>query len=112
MADGSYYVYMLRCTDGSLYTGSTPDIARRLRQHYYHRAGCAKYTKSHPVAALEALWRTQDRSSALRLEARIKRLTRAEKTALLEKPETLTERFPDLAAEHRPDVTLEQYLEE
>lgn len=110
MADGSYYVYMLRCTDGSLYTGSTPDVTRRLRQHCMQLSGGAKYTRSHPVTALEALWRTPDRSTALRLEARIKRLARAEKTELIAHPETLMERFPDLEAEYLPGAALEQYL--
>ena len=49
--DKRHYVYLLRCADGSLYTGMTPDIARRLRQHVEHLAGCAKYTRSHPVTA-------------------------------------------------------------
>lgn len=112
MADDSCYIYILRCADGSLYTGSTPDIARRLRQHYYHLPGCAKYTRSHPVVALEALWRAPDRSTALRLEARIKRLTRTEKTALLACPETLAARFPGTEAEYLPGVTLTQYIAE
>ena len=110
MADAPYYVYMLRCSDGSLYTGSTPNVARRLRQHCMQLSDGAKYTRSHPVTALEALWRTPDRSAALRLEARIKRLTREEKTALLQAPETLAERFPDTEAEHLPGASLEQYL--
>ena len=53
--DKRHYVYLLRCADGSLYTGMTPDIARRLRQHVEHLAGCAKYTRSHPVTALALL---------------------------------------------------------
>lgn len=111
VADGAYYVYMLRCADGSLYTGSTPDIVRRLRQHCMQLSGGAKYTRSHPVTALEALWRTPDRSAALRLEARIKRLTRVEKTALLQAPEAIAERFPGTEAEHLPGAALEQYLQ-
>lgn len=111
VADGAYYVYMLRCADGSLYTGSTPDVARRLRQHCMQLSGGAKYTRSHPVTALEALWRTPDRSAALRLEVRIKRLTRAEKTELLARPEALFERFPDTEAEFLPGAVLEQYLQ-
>lgn len=110
MADGAYYVYMLRCADGSLYTGSTPDVTRRLRQHCMQRSGGAKYTRSHPVTALEALWRTPNRSAALRLEACIKRLTRAEKNDLLARPETLFEQFPGTEAEHLPNAALEQYL--
>ena len=50
--DKRHYVYLLRCADGSLYTGMTLDIARRLRQHVERLPGCAKYTRSHPVTAL------------------------------------------------------------
>ena len=50
--DKRHYVYLLRCADGSLYTGMTPDIVRRLRQHVARLPGCAKYTRSHPVTAL------------------------------------------------------------
>ena len=39
--DKRHYVYLLRCADGSLYTGMTPDIARRLRQHVERLPGCA-----------------------------------------------------------------------
>jgi len=53
--DKRHYVYLLRCADGSLYTGMTPDIARRLRQHVERLPGCAKYTRSHPVTALALL---------------------------------------------------------
>ena len=56
--DKRHYVYLLCCADGSLYTGMTPDIARRLRQHVERLPGCAKYTRSHPVTALVLLLTT------------------------------------------------------
>ena len=68
--DKRHYVYLLRCADGSLYTGMTPDIARRLRQHVEHLAGCAKYTRSHPVTALALLLTTDTATTARQLEAR------------------------------------------
>ena len=55
--DKRHYVYLLRCADGSLYTGMTPDIARRLRQHVEHLAGCAKYTRSLPTQRSAAIRR-------------------------------------------------------
>ena len=65
--DKRHYVYLLHCADGSLYTGMTPDIARRLRQHVERLPGCAKYTRSHPVSRAIA-WRSsclgRDRASA------------------------------------------------
>ena len=74
------FVYMLRCADGSLYTGSTTDLDRRLAAHQSGRG--AKYTRSH--GPVEVVYREAcaDRSAALRREAAIKRLTRSEKLAL------------------------------
>jgi putative endonuclease len=72
---------MLRCGDGSLYTGSTNDLARRLAAH---RAGTASaYTRSRRPIRLAYRETARDRSAALRREAAVKRLTRAEKLALL-----------------------------
>lgn len=74
------FVYMLRCADGSLYTGWTVDLDRRLAAH---AAGTAsRYTRSRLPVALAAVWPMPDRSAALREEARIKRLSRAQKLAL------------------------------
>lgn len=75
-------VYILRCADGTLYTGSTDDFARRLATH---RAGKgAKYTRSR--TPLEPVYRElcENRSSALKREWAIKHLTRQEKLALCE----------------------------
>ena len=63
--DKRHYVYLLRCADGSLYTGMTPDIARRLRQHVERLPGCAKYTRSHPVTALALLLTTDTATTCL-----------------------------------------------
>jgi len=76
-----YYVYILRCGDGSLYTGITTDVARRCAQH--NSGHGAKYTRSRlPV---EAVYREAqpDKSAALRRERAIKALTRAEKLRLI-----------------------------
>jgi predicted GIY-YIG superfamily endonuclease len=75
------FVYLLRCSDGSLYCGWTNDLDRRLAAH---RAGTAsRYTRSR--RPLELAWSTPvtDRSTAMREEARIKRLPRAQKLALV-----------------------------
>ena len=88
-----YYVYMLRCRDGSLYTGMATDLRRRMRAHTEKTAACARYTRSHPPMALEAAWQTQTRSDALRLEALIKRLDRARKLALIAAPESVNAVF-------------------
>jgi putative endonuclease len=75
------WVYVLRCRDDSLYTGWTVDLERRLARH---RAGTAsRYTASRLPVDLELAIPMTDRSAALREEARIKRLPRAAKLALL-----------------------------
>ena len=75
------WVYLLRCRDGSLYTGWTVDLDRRLARH---QAGTAsRYTASRRPVALELALPMGDRSAARREEARIKRLPRAAKLALI-----------------------------
>ena len=75
------YVYLLRCADGSLYCGWTSDPERRLRQH---QAGTAsRYTKRRRPVEYALLIPADDRSAALREEARIKKLSRREKLSLI-----------------------------
>jgi putative endonuclease len=75
------WVYLLRCRDGSLYTGWTVDLDRRLARH---RAGTAsRYTASRRPVELALAIPMADRTAARREEARIKRLRRAAKLALL-----------------------------
>ena len=81
-----WYVYILRCEPDTLYTGSTPDMERRLRQHLSQVSGGAKYTRSHPPRSLAALWEVPDAHAAHSLEWHIKRLKRPEKDALLQDP--------------------------
>jgi len=74
------YVYLLRCADESLYCGWTTDVERRLAAHL---AGTAsRYTRSRRPVELAAVIPVADRGAALREEARIKRLPRAEKLRL------------------------------
>jgi putative endonuclease len=75
------WVYLLRCGDGSLYTGWTTDLERRLARH---RAGTAsRYTASRLPVALVLAMPMATRTAARREEARIKQLPRAGKLALL-----------------------------
>ncbi|HYU37772.1 MAG TPA: GIY-YIG nuclease family protein [Gemmatimonadales bacterium] len=74
-------VYMLRCRDGSLYTGITNDLSRRLGRH---RAGTASaYTRARRPVRLVYQERQPDRSAAQRREAAVRRLSRREKLALV-----------------------------
>lgn len=86
----SYYVYMLRCTDGTLYTGITTDMERRFAEHAGGGRKGAKYTKKHTPEAVAALWRAENRSEALKSEWYIKHLTRQKKLLLCEMPEQLS----------------------
>lgn len=109
-----YYVYIVRCRDGSLYTGLAKYLCRRMREHYERTAACAKYTRSRPVTALEAVWRTETRSGAASLEALIKSLPRARKLALIAAPDTLLHRYADRLPTQEytplPGVTLQSCL--
>ena len=110
---GTYYVYILRCRDGSLYTGLTNDLPRRWALHVSGRG--AKYTRAHLPEAVAALWRCGDKSAAARLEYAVKTLPRAAKLALLDVPEQVGQVFPALAQYDYAPVrgeTLAHLLEE
>ena len=78
----SAWVYLLRCADGSLYTGWTVDLDRRLARH---AAGTASaYTRSRRPVELAFALAMPDATAARREEARIKALPRAQKLALLD----------------------------
>lgn len=77
-----WYLYILRCGDGSLYTGITDDVARRLSAH---RAGKgAKYTRGRGPLELVYQEELEDKSHALRRELEVKAMKRSEKLALFE----------------------------
>lgn len=78
-------VYILECGDGSLYTGITDDLPRRLQAHSSGRG--AKYTRGRGPLKLRYQQLCQDRSAALRREMQIKALPRSEKLKLLQSGE-------------------------
>ncbi|HEY7966368.1 MAG TPA: GIY-YIG nuclease family protein [Solirubrobacteraceae bacterium] len=75
------FVYILRCADGSLYTGWTVDVQRRLASHRAGRG--SRYTRARLPVELVAELPADSASDARRLEARIKRMPRARKLELL-----------------------------
>jgi putative endonuclease len=77
----AWWVYLLRCGDGSLYAGATNDLDRRVAAHAKGTGG--RYTRSRLPVALVHAERARDRGSALRREAALKRLTREEKLELV-----------------------------
>jgi len=76
----SWTVYLLKCADGTLYCGCTNDLPKRLAAH--NRGQGAKYTRSRRPVALAWQEEQPDRSAALRREAQVKKLSRAQKLAL------------------------------
>ena len=77
-----YYLYILKCKDGSLYTGITTDLARRVREHNGSKLG-AKYTKARRPVKLFYSKKFKNRSVASKEEARIKKLKRTDKLSLV-----------------------------
>ena len=76
-----HLVYILRCYDGTLYTGYTTDLIRRLEAHQSGKG--AKYTRSRRPVELVYQEELTDKSGALQREAAIKKLSRAEKLLLI-----------------------------
>lgn len=76
------FIYILKCADGSLYTGWTADLVRRVQTHEAGKA--SKYTRSRLPVRLIGWIGVSDRSHAKSIEAQFKRLTRAEKLRALE----------------------------
>lgn len=75
------YVYIIKCSDGTLYTGWTKDVEKRIAAH--NSGAGAKYTRGRAPVALLHLEEFACREDALRREAQIKKMTRKEKHALV-----------------------------
>ena len=79
-----YYTYIIECEDSSLYTGVAKDVEKRMSVHTAKIKQSAKYTRSHTFTCIKAVWESADRSSAQKLEYRIKQLSRQQKIDLIE----------------------------
>lgn len=79
----SWFVYVLRCADGSLYTGIARDVERRVAEHNANDRLAARYTRVRRPVQLVYRESAASRAAASRREAAIKRLSRKEKEALL-----------------------------
>lgn len=82
MNEKHWYIYIIEADNGNLYTGITTDIHRRLAEHKSGAKG-AKFFKSSPAKEIVYLELSENRSSALKREAAIKKLKREEKIDLL-----------------------------
>jgi len=80
----SYFVYILECSDNSLYTGITTNIEKRLNEHNTSPKG-AKYTKARRPVKLVYQEASEDRSTASKREYAIKKLTKTKKLELIAK---------------------------
>lgn len=76
----AWFVYLIECVDGSLYTGIAVDVDARYAAHACGKG--ARYTRAHPPARLLARFEYPDRSAALKAEYAIKQLSPAAKRAL------------------------------
>jgi len=78
----AYYVYILKCSDDTLYTGITTDVLRRVKEHNSSKKG-AKYTKLRRPVELVYSEESHDRSSASKREYQIKKFSREKKMELI-----------------------------
>jgi len=76
-----WFVYIVECSDGSLYTGITTDVNKRIETH--NKGKGAKYTKTRLPVHLRVYFNSENRSTASKEEYRIKKLTRKEKLSLI-----------------------------
>ena len=83
----SWYVYMLRCADNTLYTGITTDVKRRVEEHNFDNKKGAKYTKARRPVHLAYRKPCADRSAAASAEAALRKLSKLEKELLTAKPQ-------------------------
>lgn len=80
----AFFIYILECSDKSLYTGATSDVTKRVHQHNTAKAG-AKYTKARRPVKLKHSEKFRTFKASRSREAEIKRMTRVEKLALIKK---------------------------
>ena len=78
-----YYTYIIQCKDSSFYTGITTNNDRRITEHKNKTKRCAKYTYTHDIDKLVALWQSENRSTASKLEYQIKKLNKKDKIKLI-----------------------------
>lgn len=78
-----WFVYIVRCNDGSLYTGIATDVARRVDEHNQNNRLSAKYTKARRPVSLVHQETFDSRSAATKREIQVKKMRKAKKEGLL-----------------------------
>ncbi len=79
---GDWYIYIIKCVDGSLYTGITTDVVRRLAEHQSGKGG-SKYLRGRIPLVIALQKKVGDKSLALKIENRIKKLSKNAKEELI-----------------------------
>jgi len=90
----SFYLYMLRCEDGSIYTGTAKDYLKRYEEHLSGKG--AKYTRSHKVKKIERVFLCENRSIACILESEIKKLTKDKKEGIIIEPDSYVKELENI----------------
>lgn len=88
MSDAQYWVYILRCSNNSYYTGYTTNLIRRYNEHL-EGTSKSKFTRSFPPIQLMQSWMVSCKKTAMRMEYFIKQLHREEKEKLISNPQNL-----------------------
>jgi len=88
MVQTSYWVYILLCSNNTYYTGYTNHLEKRYQAHLNGTA--SKYTRSFKPVCIAQSWRIEDKSAAMRIERKIKGLTRQEKEKIINSPALLS----------------------
>ncbi len=88
-----YWIYILRCDNGSFYTGYTPDLMKRFAEHVSGTAKC-KYTRSFKPLEIAQRWQMEgQKAEAMKIERYIKKLTKKAKEQLILEPSQLAKVF-------------------
>lgn len=95
MISGRWFVYLIQCADRSLYTGIATDVQRRFAEHESQGPLCARYLRGRAPLQLMFSYEVTDRSTALKLEYRIKQLTKIQKRQLIQGDLNLQELLPN-----------------
>lgn len=85
----TYYIYILLCENGAYYTGYTTNLTRRYQEHLKGTAKC-KYTRSFKPVCMMQHWQFADKSTALKVEQLIKKMTKQQKQEIILFPEKVT----------------------
>jgi len=97
-----FWIYILLCKNGALYTGMTTDISKRYLQHLDGSGRC-KYTRANPPVKLAQCWSLiGTRSEALKVEKQIKKISRRKKELLLASPHLLSSLLYDALQQNIP----------